>query len=211
MFSTDIDYNAHFDYFYSMVGPAGMVLLFLVLIAIYIALKNLYYLSIVWRSFKKAFKLLEGSRDECYQWEDAKTSKNPLIALIRDILGYRNITPDKVRAEVNYIFNRNFERVTKDLSYLKLISVVSPLLGLLGTVVGMVDVFQAIAASASPDPTMLASGIWSALLTTIMGLSVAIPTLMVFYYLTLRFKSLYIVAIEYSVKAMNMCDKDTGK
>lgn len=207
MFSSDFDYHAQFDYFYSMVGPAGCVLLGLVLIAVYIALKNLYYLSIVWRGFRKAFKLLEGSREECCNWEDPK-AKNPLIGLIRDILGYRDITPDKVRAEVNYIFNRNFERVTKDLSYLKLISVVSPLLGLLGTVIGMVDVFQAIAASASPDPAMLASGIWSALLTTIMGLSVAIPTLMIFYYLTLRFKSLYIIAIEYSIKAVNMCDKE---
>lgn len=203
---SNFDYHAHFDYFYSMVGPAGMVLLFLVLIALYIALKNLYYLSIVWRSFKKAFHLLEGNQNECCDWQNPKNCTNPLIALIRDILGYRNITPDKVRAEVNYIFNRNFERVTKDLSYLKLISVVSPLLGLLGTVIGMVDVFQAIAASASPDPAMLASGIWSALLTTIMGLTVAIPTLMVFYYLSLRFKSLYIVAIEYSIKAVNMCD-----
>ena len=59
---------------------------------------------------------------------------------------------------------------------LALIATLSPLLGLLGTVIGMIDAFQALEAAGSRvDPSVLSGGIWQALLTTAAGLSVAIP------------------------------------
>jgi biopolymer transport protein ExbB len=61
---------------------------------------------------------------------------------------------------------------------LELVANVSPLLGLLGTVIGMVDAFAALEQAGSKvDPSLLAGGIWTALLTTVAGLSVAIPAL----------------------------------
>lgn len=57
------------------------------------------------------------------------------------------------------------------------IAQVAPLLGLFGTVLGMIDAFQALqGAGASVDPSILAGGIWVALLTTAVGLGVAMPT-----------------------------------
>ncbi len=64
------------------------------------------------------------------------------------------------------------------ISLLATIATVSPLLGLLGTVTGMVQVFQAVEASLEPQIGDLAGGIWEALLTTVAGLSVAIPALL---------------------------------
>jgi biopolymer transport protein ExbB len=61
------------------------------------------------------------------------------------------------------------------ISLLATISTVAPLLGLLGTVTGMVQVFQAVESSVEPQIGDLAGGIWEALLTTVAGLSVAIP------------------------------------
>jgi len=61
------------------------------------------------------------------------------------------------------------------ISLLATIATVAPLLGLLGTVTGMVQVFQAVEASVEPQIGDLAGGIWEALLTTVAGLSVAIP------------------------------------
>lgn len=49
---------------------------------------------------------------------------------------------------------------------------------------------------------MLAAGIWTALVTTVMGLVVAIPALMAYYYLTLRIKELRIEAVEYSYRSL---------
>ena len=59
---------------------------------------------------------------------------------------------------------------------LELISTIAPLLGLLGTVLGMIAAFQALQESGSrADPAILAGGIWEALLTTAAGMAVAIP------------------------------------
>lgn len=76
--------------------------------------------------------------------------------------------------------------------------------GPLGTVIGMVTVFRTISENVSPDPTMLAGGIWTALITTVMGLVVAIPALMAYYYLMLKVKELRIEAVEYSYRALNI-------
>ncbi len=78
----------------------------------------------------------------------------------------------------------------RNLSGLATIAHVSPLLGLLGTVTGMVKCFQAIqlkAASVHPvSPGDLAGGIWEALLTTVFGLVVAIPAFIAYNYLVSR-------------------------
>jgi len=61
---------------------------------------------------------------------------------------------------------------------LKIVAVVAPLLGLLGTVTGMINTFQAITLFGTGDPKLMAGGISQALVTTVMGLSVAIPTVL---------------------------------
>ena len=68
------------------------------------------------------------------------------------------------------------------LNTLGTIASISPLLGLLGTVIGMIKVFTAITAEGVGNPTVLAGGISEALITTAAGLSVAIPSLMFYRY-----------------------------
>lgn len=69
-------------------------------------------------------------------------------------------------------------RLGRNLKLLHLIAVISPLLGLLGTVIGMILAFQDIAAYNRPiNPTVVADGLWQAMLTTAFGLSVALPAL----------------------------------
>jgi len=81
-------------------------------------------------------------------------------------------------------------RIEKNLNALATIAHVSPLLGLLGTVTGMVTCFQTIQAKAVSfhpvSPGDLAGGIWEALLTTVAGLVVAIPTFVAYNYLVSR-------------------------
>ncbi|MCG8505196.1 MAG: MotA/TolQ/ExbB proton channel family protein [Sphingomonadales bacterium] len=64
------------------------------------------------------------------------------------------------------------------LGLIKLISAVAPLLGLLGTVTGMIATFQSITLFGTGDPKLMAGGISQALVTTVLGLIVAIPTLL---------------------------------
>jgi biopolymer transport protein ExbB len=66
-------------------------------------------------------------------------------------------------------------RLTRAVLMLKIIGVVAPLLGLLGTVTGMIVTFQAITLFGTGDPKLMAGGISQALVTTVLGLMVAIP------------------------------------
>ena len=65
---------------------------------------------------------------------------------------------------------------SSNLNSLQVIATIAPLLGLLGTVFGMIEAFQQMEmAGKNVDPSVLSGGIWEALLTTAVGLSVAIP------------------------------------
>lgn len=190
--------------FYHSLGPAGYALILIAFASVYVALKNLLYLHFVWRDFNRTFRNMEKENDESLRAACA-ASDNPLAGIIRDIINIHAGHSEDIRAEVAYLFHRNFEPVMKRLCYLRLIAVISPLLGLLGTVLGMVGVFQTIAGSSVPDATLLAAGIWEALITTVMGLSIAIPSLMFYYYLSLKFKGFHIEAVEYSYRAIELC------
>lgn len=76
---------------------------------------------------------------------------------------------------------------------LKLIAAVAPLLGLLGTVTGMIETFQSITLFGTGDPKLMASGISQALMTTVLGLVVAIPVL--FLHNILQAKSRRIITV----------------
>lgn len=78
------------------------------------------------------------------------------------------------------------------LNTLGTIAAITPLLGLLGTVIGMIQVFSAITAGGVGNPQALAGGISQALLTTAAGLLVAIPALILYRYLSGRVNELVI-------------------
>jgi biopolymer transport protein ExbB len=68
--------------------------------------------------------------------------------------------------------------IENSLTLLKIISAIAPLMGLLGTVTGMIVTFQAITIFGAGDPKAMAGGISGALVTTVLGLLVAIPTVL---------------------------------
>lgn len=72
--------------------------------------------------------------------------------------------------ELSVIGTRQVREVEKGLSWLGLIATITPLLGLTGTVTGMIKAFMVLAESSCVNPSMLAGGIWEALITTAAGL-----------------------------------------
>jgi len=98
-------------------------------------------------------------------------------------------------------------RLEKNLSTLATIAHISPLLGLLGTVTGMVRCFQTIQAKATSfhpvAPGDLAGGIWEALLTTVAGLVVAIPTFVAYNYLVSRINNFILEMEKASTELVN--------
>ncbi len=77
--------------------------------------------------------------------------------------------------ELSVIGTKQVRQIERGLSWLGLIATIAPLIGLTGTVTGMIKAFMVIAESPSVNPSMLAGGIWEALITTAAGLLVAIP------------------------------------
>ena len=94
-------------------------------------------------------------------------------AMARLIEGH---TAPAVEAEAQLLGNQEVEAMNRHIRVLELVAMISPLLGLLGTVLGMIESFQQLdLAGGSANASVLAGGIWRALLTTAAGLLVAIP------------------------------------
>jgi len=96
----------------------------------------------------------------------------------------RDVDEHVIREEVDRIATEHLEHLRSYLRGLELIAALSPLLGLLGTVLGMIDAFQQLEQAGSRiNPSILSGGIWEALLTTAAGLAIAIPVLAVLNWL----------------------------
>ena len=93
---------------------------------------------------------------------------------------------DEMKEAIEDSANQEIPILERNLSTLSTIGNITPLLGLLGTVFGMVKAFNVIAVMGVGKPEALAGGISEALLTTAFGLSIAIPTIVVYNYLSHR-------------------------
>jgi biopolymer transport protein ExbB len=95
----------------------------------------------------------------------------------------RNINDDTVREDAERIGKTQLTNLRSHLRVIEATAQVTPLLGLFGTVIGMMSAFQALhSAGAEADPSALAGGIWIALITTAVGLAVAIPAGLALYW-----------------------------
>ncbi len=103
---------------------------------------------------------------------------------------------------------REVPSLEKGLPMIKLLAAVAPLLGLLGTVTGMIATFQSISLFGTGDPKLMADGISQALVTTMLGLTVAIPLLFLHSLIASRSKILVQILDEQSAGIMS---RRTGK
>lgn len=188
--------------FIERIGVLGLFLILMSVFGLYLSIKNTVYLHLAGKEFRCWMREVQEKK----RIPKALTlnARNPLVNVVHSVLQFHGAHSHDVRAEVAYLFHRNFEKVNRDVTYLRLVSVVAPLAGLLGTVLGMVKVFRVLAETANPEPSMMAAGIWQALVTTIMGLCVAVPCLFFFYHLTLKIKGFRIESVEYSYQILNL-------
>ena len=104
-------------------------------------------------------------------------SNSPLARVIEELILARKHDYVHIMEALNAIGRREVERLERGLLVLEVVAGISPLIGLLGTVLGMVTVFDAISAGGLGDAQVLSAGISEALVTTITGLIVGIPAL----------------------------------
>ena len=104
----------------------------------------------------------------------------------------------KVEEKLAVSGREEIQGLRKNLRGLEVIATISPLMGLLGTVMGMVKAFNKVAQyKGQVDPSLLAGGIWEALLTTAAGLAIAIPIVIMLNYFERKVESITILLEKY--------------
>ena len=106
---------------------------------------------------------------------DSASTDNPLGRVLAAYESNRGADTETIELKLSEAALKEMPGLTKGLLFIKVISVVAPLMGLLGTVTGMIKTFQVITLYGAGDPKMMAGGISQALMTTVLGLVVAIP------------------------------------
>lgn len=110
---------------------------------------------------------------------DTASTDNPLGRVLAAYEANRNADTETIELKLSEAALKEMPGLTKGLLFIKVISVVAPLMGLLGTVTGMIQTFQVITLYGAGDPKMMAGGISQALVTTVLGLVVAIPMVLI--------------------------------
>jgi len=132
----------------------------------------------------------------------------PIAHIVKAGIMKHDRSRQEIREAIEDAGHQEVPRLEKNISLLATIAHISPLLGLLGTVTGMVRAFQIIqekSASFNPvSPGDLAGGIWEALLTTVAGLIVAIPTIVAYNYLVSRVEEFVLDMERSSTEVVNM-------
>ncbi|WP_286235890.1 MotA/TolQ/ExbB proton channel family protein [Thalassotalea sediminis] len=162
-------------------GAVGYVILAIGAIGLLIALERFITLFLVGNKINRQLKT------------DVASNDNPLgrVMLVKD--ENKNADTETLELKLSERILAEVPKITSRLTLIKIVSVVAPLIGLLGTVTGMINTFQAITLFGTGDPKLMAGGISQALVTTVLGLVVAIP--MVFISTLLNTRSRGIINI----------------
>ncbi|EWH11510.1 putative Tol protein [Catenovulum agarivorans DS-2] len=167
-------------------GTVGYVILGVGLIGLLLALERFISLTIVGGKIKRQLK------------QATPQANNPLGRVMQVKNDNPQADSETLELKLSEAILREVPKLARNLTFIKIISVVAPLLGLLGTVTGMINTFQAITLFGTGDPKLMAGGISQALVTTVLGLVVAIPTLLLYTVLNSRSRGLISILQEQS-------------
>ncbi len=128
-------------------------------------------------------------------WEGCKTtcaamSRIPALRVIARSVEAAGSSKDVLEATLEEAILKEIPPMERFLATLNILAAIAPLLGLLGTVTGMISTFQVITLYGTGDPRMMSGGISEALITTQLGLAVAIPIMIVHHFLQRRVETL---------------------
>ena len=147
-------------------AEVGYIIIGLGILGILLALERMITLGIV------------GSKVKAQLKRDEPNDNNPLGRILKVYRQNTQADSETLELKLGEAILKEMPPLQRGILFIKIISVVAPLLGLLGTVTGMIQTFQAITLFGTGDPTIMAGGISQALMTTVLGLCVAIPTVL---------------------------------
>lgn len=147
-------------------GIIGYIIICLGVLSIALAIQRFIMLQYLGRKIHQQMK------------EPNILGDNPLGRILSTYQSNKSSDLESVELKLGEAILKEVPRINRYLPLLKIIAAIAPLMGLLGTVTGMIITFQAITLFGAGDPKLMANGISQALMTTVLGLCVAIPTLL---------------------------------
>lgn len=147
-------------------GSIGYIIIALGILGMFMAGWRGLYLSVLYFRIREQMDHIENPR-----------ASNPLGRVLQSVAGIDLNEEELLQLKLDEAVLAEMPALERGNGVIKLLAATSPLLGLLGTVTGMILTFQAISLFGTGDPKLMAGGISQALVTTVLGLVVAIPLL----------------------------------
>ena len=167
-------------------GIVGYVIIALGIFGVLLSLERMLSLLIAGRKVKAQLK------------NETPNGNNALGRVLQVYHANKQVDTETLELKLGEAILKEQPALQRGILIIKVISVVAPLMGLLGTVTGMINTFQAITLFGTGDPRMMAGGISQALVTTVLGLTVAIPTVLLHTVVSGRSRSIIQILQEQS-------------
>jgi len=179
--------QATFEEKYHQGGTVGYIITAVLILGLLIALERVITLTLLGGKVKAQLK-------------NPKTpGNNPLGNILKVYHNSKETDVETLELKLDEAILKEIPRLERGISIIKVLAAIAPMLGLLGTVTGMIGTFQSITLFGTGDPKMMAGGISTALVTTVLGLVAALPLMLVHAVVSGRSKSLLHVLEEQSV------------
>ncbi|MBV7315958.1 MotA/TolQ/ExbB proton channel family protein [Shewanella sp. NIFS-20-20] len=167
-------------------GPIGYIIIALLALGALIALERLITLYIVGAKVKSQRKNLDNP------------GNNPLGRILKVYQENKNVDVETLELKLDEAILKETPALEARISIIKVLAAIAPMMGLLGTVTGMIATFQSIQLFGTGDPKLMAGGISMALVTTVQGLIAALPLMLLHAIVVARSKSIVQILEEQS-------------
>lgn len=168
-------------------GPVGYTITAIMILGFIIAAERLFTLGVIGAKMKKQLKNVA-----------SPNTNNPLGRILKVYHENKNSDVENLELKLDEAILKETPRIERGINIIKVLAAVSPLVGLLGTVIGMIGTFQVIMLFGTGDPKLMAGNISMALITTAQGLISALPLIFVHSIVSARSKSILHILDEQS-------------
>ncbi len=156
-------------------------------------------LGLALAAYRTVVLMISGARIRAQLGKDKADAGNALGRVLAVYERNRNTDIETLELRLEEAIIQETSKLQRGTTLIKVLSVIAPLLGLLGTVTGMILTFQQITLFGTGDPKLMAGGISQALVTTVLGLVMAIPLTLLYSMISERAKNLILILEEQSV------------
>jgi biopolymer transport protein ExbB len=160
-------------------GPAGYTITVMFIFGVLIAIYKILTLTIVGGKMKSQLKNTDNPSD-----------KNPLGRVLKVYQENKTADAENLELKLDEAILKELPSIERGVNIIKILAAIAPLLGLLGTVIGMIETFQIITLFGTADPRQMAGSISMALVTTAEGIIAALPLILLHSIVAGRAKSI---------------------